>query len=110
MTLKKYIIGFVLCIIITLAAYGVALGHTPSQAAILTLAGLALVQFAVQLFFFLHISFKKDDRERLILLCCASVIVLILISGSLWIMFTLNGRMTPSTAQMEQYMNDQGGF
>ena|ERR1700733_10703277 len=105
-----YLIGFVACITITLTAYDIAMSHNPSTFAILSLAGMAVLQFAVQLVCFLHLDFKKESRERLIILCCASVIVLILISGSLWIMFTLSGRMTPSTAQMEQYMNDQSGF
>jgi heme/copper-type cytochrome/quinol oxidase subunit 4 len=59
---------------------------------------------------FLHLAGRGASRERLAIFAAALFIVAILVSGSLWIMFTLNGRMMPDTAQMEQYMNDQSGF
>jgi hypothetical protein len=38
------------------------------------------------------------------------VIVGILLSGSIWIMFTLDQRMMPDAAQMTQYMDTQAGL
>ena len=114
--LLSYIYGFVLSLALTLGAYFVATHHvlwgTEAMAALL---GFALVQFVVQIIFFLHLSLHKVDggdaaREKLIVLGFAVVVVLILTGGSLWIMTTLNGRMMPSEAQMSQYMDDQQGI
>ena len=38
------------------------------------------------------------------------LVILILIAGSIWIMFSLNARMMPGTMQMEQYMQSQQGI
>lgn len=109
--LLSYIYGFVLSLALTLAAYFVATHHVLWGApAVGVLIAFALLQFAVQIFFFLHVGSAPASRERLVVLGFATVVVLILVSGSLWIMFTLNGRMMPSEAQMTQYMNDQQGI
>jgi cytochrome o ubiquinol oxidase operon protein cyoD len=70
----------------------------------------ALLQFVVQATLFLHLVGKGASRERLLIFGAAVVIVSILVIGSLWIMFTLNGRMMPSQMQMEQYMQSQSGL
>ena len=106
-----YILGFLFSIILTLIAYGMATTHALSRAPLLiTLLILALVQFVVQLVCFLHLSTAQSSRERLIAMGAATIVVIILVSGSLWIMLTLNSRMMPSTQAMEQYMQDQVGF
>jgi cytochrome o ubiquinol oxidase operon protein cyoD len=137
--LFAYCTGFVLSIIFTLAAYLLATHQSlifelsfPVVATILVV--LAGAQFITQLIFFFHLghirhrsrtddasenldsdssSETSDDTsgsDRLIVLAFTIVIIVILVSGSLWIMFTLNQRMMPSTAQMEQYMNSQQGI
>jgi cytochrome o ubiquinol oxidase operon protein cyoD len=109
--LRTYAIGFILSLFLTLTAYflatHLALGQT---ILIVTLMLLACIQFAVQAVCFLHLGSKDGSHDRLIVLGFAVVVVLILTSGSLWIMFTLNGRMMPDNDQMEQYMNDQQGI
>jgi cytochrome o ubiquinol oxidase operon protein cyoD len=108
---RAYVVGFVLSLALTLLAYSLAVQHSlPQQEFAGIVALLALVQFAVQLYCFLHLGSESGSRERLLVLGAAVLIVGILISGSLWIMFSLNGRMTPDSGQMQQYMNDQGGF
>lgn len=109
--IRAYVIGYALSILLTLAAYFLVVHEAlPREFLFGTIIFLALAQFVVQLVCFLHLSTERSARERLVVLCCASIIVLILVSGSLWIMITLNGRMMPNTAQMEQYMDDQSGF
>jgi cytochrome o ubiquinol oxidase operon protein cyoD len=110
-----YITGYVLSLVCTIAAYVIATnaGHfgfftLPTLAA--ALIALALAQLFIQFFFFFHFGRGSASRERLFILLFTLLIVGILVSGSLWIMFTLNARMMPSTQQMEQYMNDQTGI
>jgi cytochrome o ubiquinol oxidase operon protein cyoD len=108
--LRIYGRGFVLSLILTALMYFVATSHTlPRANTVALLVLFALVQCVVQFVCFLHLN-ASASRAKLFLLACASLVVLILVSGSLWIMFTLNSRMMPSEAQMQQYMNDQGGF
>lgn len=106
-----YTIGFILSLVLTFCAYLLATRHPlalgPLTAALIVFA---LLQFIVQAIFFLHLAGKGASRERLAIFAAALLIVTILVGGSLWIMTTLNGRMMPSTEQMEQYMQDQNGF
>jgi cytochrome o ubiquinol oxidase operon protein cyoD len=113
MTIKNYIIGFALSLIPTSLAFALVWIHITSKHELLShemliplIVILALVQIIVQLFCFLHIT---QSRERLYLLICALGVVCILVGGSLWIMFTLQGRMMPDDMQM-QYMDMQGGL
>jgi cytochrome o ubiquinol oxidase operon protein cyoD len=109
--LRAYVTGFVLSIALTLAAYFVAVHPAlPQRALFVALLVLACAQFAVQAVYFLHLGRGAASRDRLIVLSAAALIVLILVSGSLWIMFSLNQRMAPDPAQMQQYMNDQQGI
>jgi cytochrome o ubiquinol oxidase operon protein cyoD len=106
-----YVAGFVLSLAFTLIAYSLAVNNSlPQQTLIIVIALFALAQFVVQVYCFLHLGREASTRDRLIVLGFAALIVTILVSGSLWIMFSLNGRMMPDTAQEEQYMSDQSGF
>ena len=108
---RAYVIGFILSLALTLIAYELVVQAAFSrQTIIILVALLALVQFGVQVRFFLHLGRERSSRERLAILGAAILIVGILVSGSLWIMFSLNSRMMPDSTQMEQYMNAQLGF
>ena len=106
--LWTYVFGFIFSLLLTLLAYLLvvtrALPNVPLAGVV---AFLALIQFCTQAICFLHIGGKRS-RERQFVLGCALVVAFILVSGSIWIMVHLNDRMT--TDQMEQYMDDQGGF
>lgn len=108
---RAYVIGFVFSLAITLIAYWLAVtNHLSYNTAVVALILLALAQFAVQVVCFLHLGGKNTSGERLFIFLGACLVVLILVSGSIWIMVTLNGRMAPDAAQMEQYMSDQAGM
>lgn len=106
-----YVVGFVLSLLLTMLAYGLVVENAlPYSILIAAVIAAAVVQFVVQVYCFLHVGGEADTRERLFTLGFAIVIITIVVSGSLWIMFSLNDRMMPNTQQMEQYMNDQSGF
>lgn len=107
-TLKTYVTGFIWSIGLTLIAYALVVHHALS-ATTLTAAiiGLALVQFMIQLLFFLHLGRETKPRWKLFVFLFMVMVVLILVFGSLWIMNNLNYRMTPQ--QINTYMNNQGG-
>jgi cytochrome o ubiquinol oxidase operon protein cyoD len=108
---KSYVIGFVLSLLLTVIAYQLVVEDSlPYQLLIAAVIAAAFVQFIVQIYCFLHIGSDASSRERLFALSFATLLIGILVTGSLWIMFSLQGRMMPDSAQMEQYMDDQAGF
>jgi len=93
-TLKPYLIGIVLALILTAISFGlVAFEALPRETALIVIAVLAVVQILVHLRFFLHIDFKSTPRENLIALAFACVLIFLMVGGSLWIMFDLYHRM-----------------
>lgn len=112
-TATPYIIGFVSSVVITLTAYGLVQLHL--KRAVLSyhwivagVAALAIVQYIVQLVFFLHLGREERPRWKLIVFACMSVALFILVAGSLWIMHNLNYRMSPE--QTMKYMTSQDGL
>lgn len=108
---RTYVVGFLLSLLLTVLAYALVIQNALSvQLLLAAIIAAALLQFVVQVYCFLHIGSDSGTRERLFALAFAGLLILILVSGSLWIMFSLNSRMMPDSAQMEQYMNAQLGF
>mgnify|MGYP000884197578 FL=1 len=106
MTLKKYVIGFVLSLALTLLAYVVVTGGVVSGTALLwLLGGLALVQMIVQLVYFLHLGEEVGPRYRLQSFLYMAGALVIIVVGSIWIMQNLNyNMMNMSPDEKTQYM------
>lgn len=103
-----YTSGFVLSVGLTIAAYMLALHHWRSAAATACLLMvLALIQFVVQMVFFLHVGREDKPRWKLALLASMVVFVVVLVAGSIWVMYSLNYRMNPE--QMQRYLHTQDG-
>ena len=101
--LQVYVIGFLLSIGLTIWAYVSVVYRSFSGRWLLAwLLGLALVQFVVQLVFFLHIGAETKPRWRRLLLVLMIFFVMVVILGSIWVMYNLNYRMSPE--QMNTYM------
>lgn len=108
-TLRTYITGFVASIALTVTAYLLVSHHSLSRRALIAaVTGLALVQFLVQMLFFLHLGRETKPRWKLLVALFMAMVVLILVFGSLWIMTNLNYRMTPG--QINTYMKSQAGL
>ena len=101
--LKSYVIGFGLSLLCTYLAYSAAVNHIHNTAYILV--GLAIIQLFVQLFAFLHLNEEGKPHHNLFILSFASLMVIILVFGSLWIMKNLNYNMSPD--QVTNYMFSQ---
>jgi cytochrome o ubiquinol oxidase operon protein cyoD len=105
-TLASYATGFVLSIALTIWAYIAVVQHTfTGEGLLVWLLGLAVVQFVVQLLFFLHVGAEAKPRWKRLTIVLMLVFVLIVVLGSIWIMYSLNYRMSPE--QMNQYMTKE---
>jgi len=90
----SYAIGYVLALALTGVAFAAV--RWPSFAATTTLAivfGLALVQIIVHFRFFLHISLAKSSRDDLQLILFSTLIVALMVSGTIVILMNLHQRM-----------------
>ncbi|MDB5171051.1 MAG: putative cytochrome ubiquinol oxidase chain cyoD [Candidatus Saccharibacteria bacterium] len=98
-TLKSYATGFILSVVVTLAAYSLVVHHVfTGWDLVFALIALALVQLLIQLIFFLHLGNESKPRWNLIVFSFMMVVVLIVAIGTLWIMDNLdyNHGHTPS--------------
>ena len=102
-TFNSYLAGFIISVALTLAAYFAVTLH--SSGVLWVIFGAAIVQLFVQLIFFLHIGKGPDARWTWLFFSFASLVVVIIVGGSLWIMANLNYNMT--SAQMNASMLDQ---
>lgn len=109
---RTYIVGFVLSLVLTMIAYAFVQstvgGHTALSRT--TLIGLifvlAITQLIVQLVFFLHLG-RKGQRWNLSMLGFATIVVLILVIGSLWIMSNMDYNMQHRPSNVNEYLKDQ---
>ena len=95
-TLKSYLIGLLLCLLLTSISFGLVIQHNLSPAELyIALAVLAVIQLMVQIIFFLRLNTKKEGLWNSMSFFFAIVIVVILVSGTLWIMYNMNYYMMP---------------
>jgi len=107
-TFHGYLMGFILSVGFTLWAYVSVVYHSFNGHVLLAwLLGLAVAQFMVQLVYFLHVGAETKPRWKRLTILLMIFFVLVVVLGSIWIMYNLNYRMSPK--QMEQYMSQQAG-
>ena len=107
----SYTLGFVLSVVLTIVPYYLVV-HLVLRGWTLavTLLVFAIAQLMVQLFMFLHVGNESQPRWRMQSFIFAVVVVLILVVGSIWIMQSLNYRMTPMSHNTDQYIIKDEGF
>ncbi|MDF2940571.1 MAG: cyoD [Gammaproteobacteria bacterium] len=90
--ITSYIIGFVLSVILVLAAYHIATTQMfTGETLYFVLAGLGLLVVLVQAIFFIRLNAKsQDDKWNLITFIFTIIVIMIVVIGSLWIMYNLN--------------------
>ncbi|VFP84473.1 Cytochrome bo(3) ubiquinol oxidase subunit 4 [Candidatus Erwinia haradaeae] len=95
--LKSYLIGFLVSVVLTVIPFWMVMNHIGSQAALLSLVLIcAIMQIIIHLVYFLHLDSKSEGGWNLIAISFATLIILIIIIGSLWIMWNLNYNMRAS--------------
>ncbi len=114
-TLKTYIAGFILSLILTFLAYILVLIHVnsyheqiPHEILLPIILIIALIQLFVQLVFFLHLGQEPAPRWNVVFFISTFGAVVVVIVASIWIMNHLNYNMTPK--QIMQYIQDQSSL
>ena len=90
-SVKSYLIGFILSIILTVIPFAMVMNGTASHSTILeVVVGMAVIQVIVHLVYFLHMNTSSEERWNLVALLFTAMIIGIVVVGSLWIMYNLN--------------------
>ena len=99
-----YLTGLGLAVLLTATSFfvaGTSLVWEPSIPVALVV--LAIAQMGVHVVFFLHITTGADNTNNVLALAFGILIVMLVMTGSLWIMTNLNHNMMP----MDQLMRMQ---
>lgn len=91
--LHQYIMGFALSVTLTLAAYFFTTNGISGWPLFISLSVMALAQFAIQIWFFLHVRDEAEPRWKLQAFNLAMILLTIFIVGTLWIMRNLDYHM-----------------
>jgi len=96
-TLRGYLTGFVLSVILTVIPFWLVMGKTFASSGVTALVILALgaVQMVVHMVYFLHMNSRAEGGWNMLALIFTLIIVVIAMAGSLWVMYHLNANMMP---------------
>jgi cytochrome o ubiquinol oxidase operon protein cyoD len=98
-TLRSYVIGLVVSLLFTVIAFSlVAFRVIDGDALKFSVIGLAILQAAAQLLFFLHLGRESQPRWETLVFFFMVMVVLIIVIGTLWIMYDLNNRVMSGMA------------
>jgi cytochrome o ubiquinol oxidase operon protein cyoD len=102
-SLKSYTIGFVLSVILTAIPFWLVMGDVlPNKnATTLIILAFGAVQIVVHMIYFLHMNTSSESGWNMLALIFTIVLVVITLSGSLWVMYHMNVNMMPSMSAHE---------
>jgi len=93
-SLKAYVFGFILSILLTLGSFGLVMTGNFSHTLIVPgLIVLCVAQLLVQLVFFLHMG--KSERDNTLTFLFTVMVLSIIVLGSLWVLHNMNLNMMP---------------
>jgi cytochrome o ubiquinol oxidase operon protein cyoD len=97
-TLKEYAIGFVLSVILTAIPFWLVMAKVfdKSSTTAMVVLGFAAVQVIVHMVYFLHMNGKNEGGWTLLSTLFTLVLLVIIMAGSIWVMYHMNVNMMPS--------------
>lgn len=96
-SLRSYLIGFGLSVVLTAIPFWLVMNDVLAnkQIAALVIMAFAVVQVVVHMIYFLHMNTNAEEGWTFMALIFTIVMVVIAMSGSLWVMYHLNANMMP---------------
>ena len=96
-TVKGYLTGFILSLILTAIPFWIVMGNVfdKSSTTAFVILAFAAVQIVVHMIYFLHMNAKSEHGWTMLALIFTVVVVVITLSGSLWVMYHMNHNMMP---------------
>lgn len=95
-SIKPLVLGFIFSIISTLAVYRIVTHmHLKHDWLVATVVGVGCLQVILQLVFFLHLGLESKPRWNLLMFLFTVLLILIVVLGTLWIMYNLSYNLMP---------------
>lgn len=103
-TFKSYMIGFVLSVILTVIPFYVVMGDILGNAVwtVAIVFALGAAQMIVHIYYFLHVTSQAEEGWLAMSIGFTVLLVVIVMTGSIWVMFNLQENMMPGHEQIEQ--------
>lgn len=99
-SVKPLVVGLLCSVFLTLITYFLATEHILNGSAILfVVLGLAVLQAIVQCVLFLHVGIESKPHWSSITFIFTVIVLVIIVGGSLWIMYNLDYNMMPAMAR-----------
>jgi len=97
-SIKTYLIGFSLAIVLTIIPFVLVMtGALPKTATLVIILIFAASQIMVHLVYFLHLNTSSEQHWNLLAAVYTLIILVILVGASIWIMYHLNANMMIDT-------------
>jgi cytochrome o ubiquinol oxidase operon protein cyoD len=98
-TVKGYLVGFLLSVLLTAIPFWLVMGKVlPPNTTAFVILGFAAVQIVVHMVYFLHMNAKVEGGWSMLALIFTVALVVIMLAGSIWVMYHLNTNMMPMPA------------
>jgi cytochrome o ubiquinol oxidase operon protein cyoD len=96
-TKRGYLTGLILSAILTAIPFWLVMGNplASKQTLAFVVMGFAAVQMVVHMIYFLHMSPKSEEGWTMVSLLFTLILVVITLTGSLWVMHHLDTNMMP---------------
>ncbi|MGC4029757.1 MAG: cytochrome o ubiquinol oxidase subunit IV [Steroidobacteraceae bacterium] len=97
-TLRGYLTGFALAVVLTAVPFWLVMSHVlpGRQLTAFIIVGFAAVQIVVHMIYFLHMTTRAEEGWSLTALVFTVILVVITLAGSTWVLYHLNTNMMPS--------------
>jgi len=107
-SLKDYAIGFILSVILTAIPFWLVMtkAFDKSSTTAIVILGFAAVQVIVHMIYFLHMNGKAEGGWSLLATLFTLVLLVIVLAGSIWVMYHMNINMMPSMGNEVHNMQD----
>ncbi|MBM3107549.1 cytochrome o ubiquinol oxidase subunit IV [Pseudomonas sp. P66] len=93
-SVKSYVIGFILSVILTAIPFGLVMFPSmPKDITIMVVVALAVIQVVVHLVYFLHMDRSPEQRSNVSTFLFTAMVIALLVGLSLWIMFSIHTSM-----------------
>ena len=95
---KGYATGFMLSVILTAIPFWLVMAKVLPGPKVtgLVILGFAAVQMVVHMIYFLHMNAKVEQGWSMLALLFTVALVVIMLSGSVWVMYHMNANMMPT--------------
>ena len=96
-TVRGYAVGFLLSVVLTAIPFWLVMGKVlpPPRMTAFVILAFAAVQMVVHMVYFLHLNAKAEGGWSMLALLFTVALVVIMLAGSIWVMYHLNTNMMP---------------